>query len=537
MITATDLFFQYPQSASPILRDASFAIQPGSLTLIAGASGSGKSTLLRCFNGLVPHFTGGEIGGKLEVLGKDPVSLGPEQMAAWISIVFQEPETQFVYDQVDEEIAFALEQSGLPRGEIQARVDSACQFLGLDGLQSRRITTLSGGEKQRVAIAGALVTQPKILILDEPTSQLDPQGADEILRYILDLRQKLDLTILISEHRLERVLPYADRIAWLPGDGSVHEGPPQVILPLMGLVPPSVQIARELGLRPIPTRPEDFPSVQVSGSGSELTTRPNPAIFPVESLAVANLAVALGNREILKQVSFKLGQGELLTLMGANGAGKTTLLRAVLGLVPSQGARMVMGEHIENSSLNTLIRQIAYLPQNPNDLLFADSVLDEMNVTLANHDLTLPPDQIQQHLARFGLSKLAAAYPRDLSVGERQRVALAAITIYNPPILFLDEPTRGLDYGSKREMVKLLKSWQERDKSILVVTHDVEFAALLADTVLVLDQGQVAYHGAPGPLFTKSPIYQTQTAKIFPGTGWYRPADIDLAQISCSENG
>lgn len=198
---------------------------------------------------------------------------------------------------------------------------------------------------------------------------------------------------------------------------------------------------------------------------------------------------------------------------------------------------MMMGEHIENVSLNALIRQVAYLPQNPNDLLFADSVLDEMNVTLANHDLTLPPDEIQQHLARFGLSKLAAAYPRDLSVGERQRVALAAITIYDPPILFLDEPTRGLDYGSKRGLVKLLKSWQKRDKSILVVTHDVEFAALLADTVLVLDQGQVAYHGAPDPLFTKSPVYQTQTAKIFPGTGWYRPADIDSAQISPPENG
>ena len=537
MITATDLFFQYPQSATPILKTASFSIQPSSLTLVTGASGSGKSTLLRCFNGLVPHFTGGEIGGKLDVFGKDPVSLGPEQMAAWISMVFQEPETQFIYEQVDEEIAFALEQSGLSRAEIQDRVDSACQFLGLEGLQGRRIATLSGGEKQRVALAGALVTRPELLILDEPTSQLDPDGADEILRYIFDLKQTSDLTILISEHRLERVLPYADRIIYLPGDGSVHEGTPQEILPLMDQVPPSVQIARELGFDPIPLRIEDFPTIQVSGDISELASEPDSVATAAPSLSVSDLSVTFGNREILKRVSFVLAQGELLTLMGANGAGKTTLLRAILGLVPSQGTRMVLGEDIESASLNAIIRRIAYLPQNPNDLLFADSVLDEMQVTLANHDLTLPPEQIQQHLAQFGLSNLAAAYPRDLSVGERQRVALAAITIYDPPILFLDEPTRGLDYGNKQELVNVLKSWQKRDKSILVVTHDVEFAALLADTVLILAEGQVTYHGDPRTLFTKFPIYQTQTAKIFPQTGWYRPADIDRQRLPLPKKG
>jgi energy-coupling factor transport system ATP-binding protein len=225
-------------------------------------------------------------------------------------------------------------------------------------------------------------------------------------------------------------------------------------------------------------------------------------------------------------------QGELLALMGPNGAGKTTLLRAMLGLVPSEGNRVILGESINAAPLNTIIRQIAYLPQNPNDLLFADTVLDEMKVTLANHDLTLTAEQITSHLEQFGLTGLASEYPRDLSVGERQRVALAAITIYDPPILLLDEPTRGLDYGNKEKLVSLLKAWRSDQKTILVVTHDVEFAALLADSVLLLEAGQISYQGSPQEFFTQNTIYRTQTAAIFPQTGWYRPDQIKFKSLS-----
>lgn len=532
MITTTDLTFRYPTAARPILSKVTFAIQPGSLTLATGSSGSGKSTLLRCLNGLVPHFTGGEIGGKLEVLGKDPVKLGPEEMSKWISYVFQEPESQFIYDQVDEEIAFALERSGLSRSEMRARVDAACRHLNLDGFQGRKISTLSGGEKQRVAIASALVVQPKILILDEPTSQLDPYGADDILRYILSLKSSLDLTVLISEHRLERVLPYADRLIYLPGDGSVHEGSPESILAHMEQVPPSIQIAKELGLSPIPRQPEDFPRFTINSAGQKAAARPTEPGPQINALETDNLSVRLNNTEILKQINLTIKQGELVTLMGPNGAGKTTLLRAILGLVPSQGTRVVLGEDVRDTPLNTLIRQIAYLPQNPNDLLFADTVLEEMKVTLANHDLDLTPDRIGQHLEQFGLANLAGDYPRDLSVGERQRVALAAITIYDPPILFLDEPTRGLDYGNKEALAALLKKWRTNQKSILVVTHDVEFAALLADSALLLEAGKITYHGDPLTFFTENVAYRTQTAAIFPHTGWYRPDQIGLSSLS-----
>jgi energy-coupling factor transport system ATP-binding protein len=532
MITATDLTFRYPNAARPVLRKATFTIQPGTLTLVTGPSGSGKSTLLRCLNGLVPHFTGGEIGGKLRIFDKDPIQLGPEVMSHWISTVFQEPESQFIYDQVDEEIAFALERSGLTRSEMQARVDAACAYLNLDNLQSRKIASLSGGEKQRVAIASALVAQPKVLILDEPTSQLDPLGADEILRYILSLKSTLGLTVLISEHRLERVLPYTDRLIALPGDGSVQEGTPDEILIKMKQVPPSVQIAKALEINPIPRQPKDFPAITVEHS----IQQPSPdAIKPDDrsnAIEVADLSVHLGEKEVLHPMDLSVKQGELLALMGPNGAGKTTLLRAILGLIPSVGIRTLLGESINDAPLNAIIRQIAYLPQNPNDLLFADTVLDEMKVTLANHDLALTPAQIMEHLDQFGLAGLASDYPRDLSVGERQRVALAAITIYDPPILLLDEPTRGLDYGNKEKLVALLKAWRSDQKTILVVTHDVEFAALLADSVLLLEAGQIKYQGSPQKFFTQNSPYKTQTAAIFPQTGWYRPDQIKFKALS-----
>ena len=530
MIAINHLSFKYPQSETNVLRDVSLQIPAGSLTLVTGASGSGKSTLLRSLNGLVPHFTGGEISGKMDVFGRDPISLGPEQMARWVSTVFQEPETQFIYDRVDDEVAFALEHAGLSREEMQSRVDTACQFLGIDGLQNRRISTLSGGEKQRVALAGALVTRPQLLILDEPTSQLDQQGADEILRYILDLRSRLDLTILISEHRLERVLPYADQLIYLPGDGSAHIGTPEEILPQMKLVPPLIQISKALSLSPLPTSPEAFPD--------NLIIQPANEAIPVKTndlppaLEIADLSVTLSGRQILDNIALTIHQGEILVMMGPNGAGKTTLLRAILGLVPSQGERIIMQESIENQSLNTIIRQIAYLPQNPNDLLFSDTVLDELKVTLTNHNLDMSSEAMLHHLNELGLDNLASAYPRDLSVGERQRAALAAITVYDPPVILLDEPTRGLDYGNKQRLVQLLQAWKRRNKAILVVTHDVEFAALLADSSCVLEKGRVTYFGKPAQLFTKNFIYQTQTAKIFPESGWYRPDDVNFSRIS-----
>ncbi|MBG0786212.1 MAG: ATP-binding cassette domain-containing protein [Anaerolineaceae bacterium] len=530
MITISHLSFKYPQSNAPILRDISLQIPARSLTLVAGASGSGKSTLLHSLNGLVPHFTGGEISGSIDVFGQNSTQFGPEKMAQSVSFVFQEPEAQFIYERVEDEIAFALERSGLDQTEMQSRVNKACDILGIGDLQLRKIATLSGGEKQRVAIASALVTEPRLLILDEPTSQLDPQGADDILHYILDLQSRLDLTILLSEHRLERVLPYVNHMVYLPGDGAAYEGTPQDVLPMMDLVPPIIQIGKALNITPLPIRPEDLQKVFVTQTVKQAKVEEVTGSKP--ALNLTGLTVNINNHQILNDISLSINQGEILAMMGPNGAGKTTLLRSVLGLVPSQGIREVMGQNIKGQSLNSIIRQVAYLPQNPNDLLFSESVLEELKVTLTNHGLDISQEEMLRHLHNLGLDKLASAYPRDLSVGERQRVALAAITIYNPPVILLDEPTRGLDYGNKQQLVQLLQSWKHQKKAILVVTHDVEFAALQADAVIVLNNGQTTYFGPPQPLFTQNSRYRTQTAQAFPKTGWYRVSDILFEHIS-----
>ncbi len=300
---------------------------------------------------------------------------------------------------------------------------------------------------------------------------------------------------------------------YLPGDGTTHVGKPQDILPLMDLVPPIIQIGKTLKLSPLPVRPEDFPAVLVDDAVEQPKTPKPTGSQP--ALQVTDLSVSINNQQILDQVSLTINRGEILVMMGPNGAGKTTLLRSVLGLVPSQGKREVMGQNIESQSLNSIIRQVAYLPQNPNDLLFSESVLDELKVTLTNHGLDMSQEEMLQHLQDLTLDRLANAYPRDLSVGERQLVALAAITIYNPPVILLDEPTRGLDYGNKQRLVQLLQSWKHQKKAILVVTHDVEFAALLADTVMVLNKGQNTYFGRRSPFYPKPTLPHADCAALF----------------------
>jgi energy-coupling factor transporter ATP-binding protein EcfA2 len=529
MIEFHNFSFQYPRSENPVLREVNLRLEPGCLTLVAGPSGSGKSTLLRCLNGLVPHFTGGQLSGSIDVFGEDPVEVTPSGIADKVGFVFQEPESQFVFDIVEDEIAFALENQGMPRQEMKARLDRIFEQMGLEKFRHRAFASLSGGEKQKVAIASALVLQPKVLVLDEPTSQLDPAGAETILAYIVSLKDQLDLTVVIAEHRLERLLLHTDRMILLAGDGNVTDGTPQEVLSEMSNVPPIVQIGRNLDLSPLPIVPEEFPDFEVLQSKA-VKAHPKGMVEP-SSLRIENLAVQYNDHPILKGVSLTLRKGEILTLMGLNGAGKTTLLRAILGLVPSTGKRVISDQALNAEDLRDIVHTIAYLPQNPNDLLFADSVLEEMRVTLNNHNRPVDAESIEAHLAQFKLADKRDRYPRDLSVGERQRTALAAITIHDPPIILLDEPTRGMDYENKALLREILKSWRSKGKSILVVTHDVEFAAQLADRVAILEDGNLIFQGAPEEAFTQFPPYRTQTAKIFPSTGWYRPQDFDPSRI------
>ena len=543
MITFEHVTYTYPGATQPALHDLNLQLSAGEFVLLVGASGAGKSTLLRCINGLAPHFSGGTLTGNLRVNQLDPVLATPQVMSRHVGFVFQDPEAQFVMDRVEDEVAFALENAALPPQEMRIRVEETLDLLDLTPLRDRPLETLSGGERQRVAIAAALALRPQILVLDEPTSQLDPQSAEDVLNALVRLNSDLGLTILLAEHRLERVLPFVDRILYLPAHGAaLLAGEARAVLQQIEWGPPLIRLGKALGWEPLPltikeglrfSRRFSVSSEQLSVS-SEQSARVSRSVAPSGEplIRVRQLEAGYARQAILNGVSLDLWPGEIVALLGRNGAGKTTLLKSLVGLVrPQRGSIQLAGRELAKQSVAEICRTVGYLPQDPNALLFAETVREEMLITLRNHGLAatsnrplpMTPDDL---LARLQLSAKATAYPRDLSVGERQRVALAAIMITKPAVLLLDEPTRGLDYDAKAQLATLLQEWRNDGVAILLVTHDVELAALLADRVVLMSQGEIMAQGAPGEVLGTSPLFAPQVARLFPGTQWLTVADV-----------
>ena len=527
MIHFEQVSYTYSGAARPALRDLTLHVPGGDFALVVGSSGAGKSTLLRCLNGLVPHFSGGSLSGRIRVNGLDPVEASPRLMSRHVGFVFQDPEAQFVTDRVEDELAFALENAALPPPEMRLRIEEALDLLELAPLRDQRLDRLSGGERQRVAIAAALAWRPQILALDEPTSQLDPKSAEDVLQALRRLNADLGLTIVLVEHRLERVLPFVDQLIYLPAAGSgVVQGAPAEVLPHLDLTPPLIQVAQKLGWSPLPLT---IKAGRRFSSRLSLPDRPaSPPAPPAGRsdppyLHLHRLEVGYGDRPVLRGVDLAVWPGEIVALLGRNGAGKTTLLKSLVGLVKARrGEIKVAGQPIAGRGVAELCRQVGYLPQDPGALLFSDTVRAELELTLNNHGLSpanapVDPDTL---LARLGLSDKAASYPRDLSVGERQRVALGAILITRPRALLLDEPTRGLDYAAKQKLAALLRGWAAEGQAIVLVTHDVELAALIAGRVVLLSQGEIIAAGPPGDVLGSSPLFAPQIARLFPGTGW-----------------
>jgi energy-coupling factor transporter ATP-binding protein EcfA2 len=528
VITFDHLSYTYPGAARPALRDISLRMDEGAFALLMGPSGAGKSTLLRAINGLVPHFSGGRYEGNVVVDGLEPARAAPQTMSRHVGFVFQTPEAQFVVDRVEDEIAFALENAALPRQEMRVRVEETLDLLDLAPLRDRPLATLSGGEQQRVAIAAALALRPRILVLDEPTSQLDPKSAEDVLKSLVRLNEDLGLTVVLSEHRLERVLRYCDQLISLDEDGTLGAaGDPEEVLDRVALTPPLVTVAKALDWRPRPLTVKDarrFARRVETPSRSQDAALARPATGSnAAALRIEDLRFSYGGARALDGVSLSVAPGELVALMGRNGAGKSTLFNCVVGLLrPERGRIEVDGESIAGRETADICRRVGYLPQNPDALLFADSVREELLVTLANHGLaeSAAPVPLEELLGTLGLGAERDAYPRDLSVGQRQRVALGAVTVTKPGLLLLDEPTRGLDYPAKRALVGLLRRWQAAGTAVVLSTHDVELAAQAADRVVILSQGEVIAEGDPATVLGASPLFAPQVARLFPETGW-----------------
>ncbi len=527
MIIFRDVSYTYPGAARPALRHVDFHLPEASFALVVGRSGAGKSTLLRCVNGLVPHFSGGTFAGRLAVAGLDPLYATPRAMSRRVGFVFQNPEAQFVLDRVEDEIAFALENAAMPRQEMRVRVEEVLDLLDLAALRERKLETLSGGERQRVAIAAALAFRPRVLVLDEPTSQLDPQSAEDVLNALVRLNHDLGLTILLAEHRLERVLQYADRVIALPdspdGENGVLCGTTREVLPQLKLLPPLVALAKQLNWQPLPLTTKEGLHFSRALTEHILPVLPVAASprYGAVGLALQRVWVCYDRQPVLRDVSLEVRRGEILVLMGRNGSGKTTLLKTLVGLVrPESGRVWVDGREVTGEDVATICRRAGYLPQEADTLLFADTVRQELEITLRNHGLPEHDEAIESLLAQLGLTAHAGRYPRDLSVGERQRAALGAITVTQPVALLLDEPTRGLDYTAKEALSALLRHWRDAGMAILVVTHDVEFAARTADRVVLISQGELIAEGVPAKVMGASPLFAPQIARLFPGRGW-----------------
>jgi len=535
MIRIKDLTFTYPGGLNPALQIQSLHIPHGSFTLITGRSGSGKSTLLRLTNALVPYFSGGTITGSILVNGYNPLVVGPQAMSRHVGFVFQEPENQFVVDIVEDEIAFSMENAAIPRKEMQARMQTILEQLNIQHLRFRKVNSLSGGETQRVAIAAALVLMPELLVLDEPTSQLDPQAAQEVLTLLDQLRRERSITILIAEHRLERVLPFCDYMLHLTTRNAVPSwGTPNEIISTCELQPPVIRLAQLRNWQPLPlsvdaampfARQEQFTQLQTEKV--ESSTKDEQSNQPVFS--IRNLSFAYGSLPVLENINFDLRRKDRLVIMGPNGAGKSTLLRALIGLVkPNQGEILFNGESIVQMHSADICRSVGFLPQDPNALLFSETVTQELETSLRNHQLPMDRKAIQEMLDQLKLKEEGPTYPRDLSTGERQRVALGAISITKPKVLILDEPTRGLDQLAKYSLLELLKEWNRNGVTILMVTHDVEMAASFASRVILLEEGHLIADGNPRKILHQFPRYFTQIAQLFPESGLLTVKDLKL---------
>jgi len=524
----------YHGSPTPAVSGVDLRIEEGELCLVVGRTGSGKSTLLRTINGLVPHFTGGTLHGRVTVDGRDTANHPPRELADTVGVVGQDPRAGFVTDVVEEELAYGMESMGLAPAVMRRRVEETLDLLGLTDLRGRALDTLSGGERQRVAIGSVLTTHPRVLVLDEPTSALDPPAAEEVLAALHRLVHDLGLTVLLAEHRLERVVPFADRIVYLPGGGAAIEvGSPAEVMATSPIAPPIVELGRLAGWSPLPLTIRDARR-QATGLRRDLAELPAPrrAVVPVTEappvLHTARLTVSYGRTVALRGVDVSISAGEVVAVMGRNGAGKSTLLRAWTGLLaPDRGLVTVAGHDPVRLSPAELVRHVALVPQEPADLLYAETVAAECDA--ADHDAGLPSGSCAALLDGLVPGLDPDRHPRDLSEGQRLALVLAIQLVSDPPVVLLDEPTRGLDYAAKRRLVTLLRRLAHEGRAVVLATHDVELVAAVASRTVVLADGEVVVDGPTSEVVVGSPAFAPQIAKVVAPLPWLTVDEVSAS--------
>jgi energy-coupling factor transport system ATP-binding protein len=543
MIDLEAVTVTYTDASVPAIADVHLTIGEGVLVVVAGATGSGKSTLLGAMVGLVPHFTGGRLDGHVRIDGRDTRTHPPRELADVIGYVGQDPLAGFVTDRVEDELAYSMEQLAIPPATMRKRVEETLDLLGIAELRDRSMRTLSGGQQQRVAIGAALTAHPRVLVLDEPTSALDPTAAEDVLSVLTRLVHDLGLTVVIAEHRLERVVQYADRAIHVH-DGGVVDGPTVDVIQTMERVPPIVELARLAGWDPPPLSVRDArrlaPALRnrldeptadgpaVTGNG-RTTTEP-----PAAALVASHVSVTYGETVAVREASLTLERGTVTALMGRNGSGKSSLLWALQG----SGRRRAGTVAVSGRDPATLDPRVArglvgLVPQSPADLLYLGTV--DAECRQADIETASPAGTCRAWLDRIAPGIDGTRHPRDLSEGQRLALVLAIQLAPSPGLILLDEPTRGLDYHAKTNLAAGIRSLALDDRSILLATHDVEFAALVSDRVLVMAQGEIVADGPAREILTASPAFAPQVARILAPGRWLTVADVEATLAAQAE--
>lgn len=497
-IDIRDLSYKYPNCEKLALNNINIEINKGEIILILGSSGSGKSTLAKCITGSVPNFYGGSIKGDIHIEGALINQISQRKRASEITMVFQDPEKQLIMDKVHREIAFGLENIACNEEQIKRRVWESLQYLNISDLGYREINSLSGGQKQKVAIASAIAYMPNCIIMDEPTSQLDPTSSEEIINIIKKINEELGITIIIIEQRIGKWFEIADNIALMDKGEVIFYGDKEELYHKRdkystSFLPSYLKICNSLMIEQMPKGLKEARGV-LSRFDYNYTNKLSLAYSEKNIIEVKNITCSYAEQKAIKNLSINIKEGDLLGVLGANGAGKSTFLKAIMGLVKYSGSIKLLEEEVKKLKLKEIAKFIGYISQNPNDYISKETVYDELKFTMNNFNID-DESVIEETLKNLGIYHLRDINPRDTSGGERQRIAIASMLVLSPKILLLDEPTRGLDYDAKRELGNILKKLKQKGTTIIMVTHDVEFAAQCCNSFMLMFNGEKVSEG------------------------------------------
>lgn len=496
-VEITDLKFSYLGNKEPAINIPHFFIEEGENVLITGKSGSGKSTLVQCINGIVPHIVNGTYKGDVKIFGKSVQEMRVPEISTYVGTLLQDPERQVINYKVEEEIAFAPENFNIEKEEILERIDESMEAVGIRDMRGRETSKLSGGELQRVALAAVLTMRPKILILDEPTSNIDPEGTKEIFEYLT--RSKDERTTIIVEHKVERVLPFVDRIV------VVDNG--EIALNIVKEeIPDNAGLLLEMGIE----IPEYFVVADNTGEINSSGNVGGSITSPGSRKEKLGIEVSVKYRQGFSlSASLDITEGSITAIMGRNGAGKSSLLKGLIGFLDESQAVVSARFHIDgrdlvDPELSTRGLFLGYLPQSFDLMLINKTVRKEINYSARVRKLKGIEPLVENLVDLFSLKDHLASDPLTLSQGQRRRVAMAATLAGGPTVIMMDEPTSGQDYYHKKNLGNELKALKSRGYSFLIVTHDVRFVQSYADRVVIMSDGRIVLDNSPEEVFARS---------------------------------